>query len=170
MSLEYYVLLDKARLPELAARADALIVDAPGWSDVTTVELGQRADLAVIPTGCSTDYLRPATRLFHELVAGEVSQERIAVVINNVGTSREATFARGYLEQGGVPSATVIEPTLPTQPTFRERANGGQAASEVPHKGPRDAAVAVAAALIARGKALGSRQTAKPARFKAGTW
>jgi chromosome partitioning protein len=156
------------RLAEVARDGtDYVIVDAPGWSDRMTVELGERADLCVIPTACSADDLRPTVRLFHELVADGVAGERIAIVLNRVRTAAEARFARDFLMEAGM---TPNEAELPDQPTYRKGANGGQAASEVSHDGPRRDAQAVAAELIARAKMLGARAQqagVEPKRFVA---
>lgn len=157
------------RLGELAQDgADVVVADAPGWIDAALVTLAHRADLNVIPTSCSEDELRPAIRLYHDLVADGVPPARLCFLLNRVGTEAEAKRARTKIAEGEVPDGAVCRTELPELPIYRAGHDGGQAASEVSAKSPRDTAAAVAGELIER---LDKKQASTaPKRFTAKAW
>jgi chromosome partitioning protein len=107
---------------------DYLVVDAPGRSGDTTLELARSADLVVLPTGCSSDDLRPMARLANELTAGGVPRERIAVVLCRVSTLGEERDARAYIEESAL---RAVASSLPERPAYRVAQNRGFSVSEV---------------------------------------
>ena len=157
------------RLSELAHDgADVVVADAPGWIDAALVTLAHRAHMSIIPTSCSEDELRPAIRLYHDLVADGVDPARLCFLLNRVGTGAESKRARSKIAEGEVPESAVCRGELPELPIYRAGHDGGQAASEVSSKSPRDTAAALAAELIERMDKL--QPSAAPKRFTATTW
>ena len=95
---------------------DYLVVDGPGRASATTRELAESSDLVVLPSGCSSDDLRPAVRLANELVTSKVPRGQVIAILSRVGTAGEERDARVFLEQAGVP---VITGSLPERPAYR---------------------------------------------------
>ena len=147
------------RVPELARKAAVVVLDAPGLSDDVTVRVATAADLIVIPAAPSTDDLRPAMRLCHELAQCGIAPERIIIVLNRIRTDAEEKFARGYLEGGKLGA---LKDALADQPIYRKAGNVGNAITEVSSEGPRENARAVAAVLLAMAEKLSKVAKAKP--------
>jgi chromosome partitioning protein len=135
------------RIPELSQNFDYVVLDAPGWSDETTIELAGAADLVVIPTGCGTDDLRPTMRLVFELRQAGIDAQRIVVVLNRIRSGAEAKFARDYLQSGGL---SAVEASLQDRLVYSNAGNAGLAVTEVSAKGPKAEAQAVAKAILER--------------------
>lgn len=145
---------------------DYVLIDAPGWSDRTTIELGERADLCVLPSACSSDDLRPTVRLVHELVAGGVRADRIVIVLNRVRSKAEARDAREFLDAAELGGVTVLGEELPDQISYRRGADSGQAPSEVSQGDTGDVARAVAKSIIAKVRSLAAQKAKqRPRRF-----
>lgn len=92
---------------EMAGRPEVLVVDTPGWTDKTTLNLARKSNFMVVPTGPNPTYeLAPTVRLLHGLKAEGIESWRVGVVFSRFSAdakTREAEeeFARDYLKQAG---------------------------------------------------------------------
>jgi chromosome partitioning protein len=110
-----------------AAAVDVLVVDAPGWTDASTVWLAKGSQLTVIPTGAGIDDLNPTIRLMHELIAKEIPSWRLALALCRVQNASEAAFARSYLAEA---KYKAVKGELYERKSFRDLQNVGQAVTE----------------------------------------
>lgn len=111
-----------------ASALDYLILDGAARSTTITLEMARRSDLVVLPSGCSSDDLRPAVRLANELEVGGVPRERIVFALCRVGTPGEERDARAYILKAGFSS---VEGSLPERAAYRTAQNAGRAVTEV---------------------------------------
>jgi chromosome partitioning protein len=160
------VVVDPDRHPDFGVAAagggaDLVLVDAPGWSDETTLRLAALSDLTVLPTGASVADLRPTIRLLHELVAAGVGAERIVVPLYRVASATEIKFARGYLAEAGF---AAVEAVVRDMATYRTLQNQGRAASEAEGKLGQEARALVAEVLDALARRTRAR-SARPERY-----
>ena len=119
-----------------AAEVDVLVVDAPGWTDASTVFLAQGSQLTVLPTGASIDDLNPTIRLMHELKDRGLAEWRVAIALCRVHGDADATFARGYLRQA---SYAALKGELREKKAFADLQNAGRAVTEGPPALSREA-------------------------------
>jgi chromosome partitioning protein len=110
-----------------SADVDLLIFDAPAGANRQTLELAEISDVVVQPTGASTDDLRPAVLLFHELVRAGIPNERLVAAICRTMSDTEEAGARGYLQSAGY---EVLPGCIPERSTYREAQNRGAAITE----------------------------------------
>jgi len=92
---------------EQAGRCEVLVIDAPGWTDRSTLALARRSTFMVIPTGPNPTYeLAPTVRLLHGLKAEGVEAWRMGVVLSRFSEDetirgQEEDLARAYLKEAG---------------------------------------------------------------------
>lgn len=149
-----------------AANVDVLVVDAPGWADVSTLWLAQGSQLTVLPSGASVDDLNPTIRLMHELMNKEIADWRVAIALCRIHSDADAEFARSYLKQANYKA---LKGELREKRSLADLQNVGQAVTEGPGSVSREAVELVAsisAALErARKKQALERDNAGPARL-----
>lgn len=82
-----------------------LVVDAPGWTDRSTLNLARRSTCMVIPSGPNPTYeLAPTVRLLHGLKEEGVEAWRMGIVLNRFSEdetirAQEEELARAYLKE-----------------------------------------------------------------------
>ena len=137
--------------PSLAAaladsdEVDLLICDAPAGATRQTLELVEASDLVVQPTGASTDDLRPAVLLFHELVQAGVPNERLVTAICRTMSDSEEAAARAYVQSAGY---AVLPGSIPERSIYRQAQNRGAAITETRTRQLNERAEALIEALI----------------------
>lgn len=149
------------RIPELSATADYIVCDAPGWSDEITLQLAQAADLIVLPSGTATDDMRPAIRLFHELIAAGINRNQILIVLNRAQTEAQVREAADYLTD-----LIIVHEALPYQRAYERASSVGQSVTEVAG-GPGEKAKAIVDAIIKQAdRSASTAQKTAPRRFE----
>lgn len=131
-----------------AEECDACILDGRPHSSQQTLEIAHAADLAVIPTGQTTDDLRPAVTLAHSLADAGIGPERIAFALVKVTSSAaEQAAARAYL---GQTEYTVLGGFLPVSTAYGIAHDAGRAATETPFRTLNEKAGRLAQSVIDR--------------------
>ena len=97
--------------------AEYLIFDCPGWSDQHTAKIAEVADLLLLPTGPSSDDLRPLIRLVFDLEGIGIPTERIAVILQRIHTDAEERRARKYLQEAEV-ADRLLSNSIPDQTRY----------------------------------------------------
>jgi chromosome partitioning protein len=110
-----------------SGHAELLIIDAPARTSRATLEIAQRSDLIVQPTGASADDLRPAVLLFHELVKAGIPSDRLAAAICRVLNDTEDAAARAYIQAAGY---DVLDGSIFEHSGYRQAQNRGRAITE----------------------------------------
>ncbi len=127
---ERYDVVGYKTLAEALAAAgdvDLLIIDTPGGTNPTTLDIARASHLVVQPTGASADDLVPAVLTFHELIKGGVPKERLAAAVCRVLSPAEEVVVRAYLEHAGY---QVLAGAISERSAYREAQNRGQAITE----------------------------------------
>jgi chromosome partitioning protein len=106
---------------------DFLIIDGPARANRGTLEIAQRANLVVQPTGASLDDLEPAVLTFHELIKAGISKNKLAFALMRVGTQAEAADCRSYIKQSGF---YVLDGCVFEKPAYRLAQNKGLSITE----------------------------------------
>jgi chromosome partitioning protein len=70
----------------LKANYDYLIIDGPARVSEGTFKIAKNANLIIQPVRPSLDDLNPAIREFNDLLKAEIKKEKLALVINAVGS------------------------------------------------------------------------------------
>jgi chromosome partitioning protein len=110
---------------------DLLVVDAPGRTSRSTLEIAKDSNLVVQPTGASADDLRPAILTFHELVKEGVPKDRFAMAICRTLSDTEEGTVRAFVRDAGY---TVLPGAVPERIAYREAQNRGHAITETAAK------------------------------------
>src|SRR6185436_12940931 len=84
-----------------APKYDLTIIDGPARTSHATLEIAQKADLVVQPTGASRDDLIPAVKEFNALVKAGVSKKKLLFVLTRLSTAAEAKAIQAYLKNTG---------------------------------------------------------------------
>ena len=111
-----------------ANKYDLTIIDGPARTSHATLEIAQKADLVIQPTGASKDDLIPAAKEFNALVQAGVSKKKLLFVLNRFGTQAEIKAVKEYLKGGGY---SFCETYLLEKPSYRQAQNEGRAITEV---------------------------------------
>lgn len=129
--------------------ADILIVDGAPHASTDTVAIAKAADLLLIPTGLSLDDLEPTVTLANTLADRHaIPAARIAFALCKTGSSAaELAEARTYL---GKTRFAALEGEIPQKPAFSRAMDAGLSVIETPYKAPREQAMQVIQAAIAR--------------------
>lgn len=107
---------------------DLLIIDGPARASQGTLEIARAADFVVQPTGASLQDLRPAVKVFHDLVSnGKISRTKLAFALCRIGTEAEESATRDYVNQAGY---DVLKGCLYEKPSYRQAQNYGLAITE----------------------------------------
>jgi chromosome partitioning protein len=114
-----------------ANKYDLTIIDGPARTSHATLEIAQKADLVIQPTGASRDDLVPAVKEFNALKEAGISKKKLLFVLNHIGSSAEGEIAQNYLKDTGYfyLSAVLLEKI-----SFRSVQNEGKAITEVSYK------------------------------------
>ncbi|SFB46206.1 ParA family protein [Azotobacter beijerinckii] len=136
-----------------AGDADILIVDGAPHASAETVAIAKAAHLLLIPTGLSLDDLEPAVTLANTLAdQHSIPLERLAFVLCKTGSSTaELVEARTYL---GKTRFATLDGEIPQKPAFSRAMDAGLSVIETPYKAPREQALQVIQAAIARFETL----------------
>lgn len=136
-----------------AGDADIVIIDGAPHASSDTVEIATASHLLLIPTGLALDDLEPAVTLANTLADRHaIPAERIAFVLCKTGSSAaELVDARTYL---GKTRFITIDGAIPQKPAFSRAMDAGLSVVETPYKAPREQAVQVIEAAIARFQTL----------------
>lgn len=113
---------------------ELLIIDAPGRSDDTTLQIANQSHVVIVPTGAGLDDLYPTVLLLHELTAAGIPTERLSVALCRVLTASEEAEARTYITKAGY---AALDGALPERAAFRASHNQGLAIGEVIDAGDR---------------------------------
>lgn len=131
-----------------APRFDALILDGKPNASEQTIEIGQAADLIVIPTGQTVDDLHPGVVLAHSLRKKGISADRIVFAIfRTTGSARENQAAREYLGEAGY---AVLEGAVPVSTAYGSASDIGRAITETSFRSLNDKASRLAQNVIDR--------------------
>jgi chromosome partitioning protein len=84
-----------------AGAVDLLIVDAPGESNPSFLEIARAADGIIQPSRARLDDLNPAIRLFHELVRSGIGREKLALALYGLGSAASERDMRAYVARTG---------------------------------------------------------------------
>lgn len=128
-----------------AERFDLLIIDAPARISKGTLEIAEKAQLVVQPSGSSVDDLEPAILEFRGLMQEGIDPEKMVIAFNRMGTETEEANARRYVERAGF---AALDGCLLERPAYREAMNFGQAVTETRYSGLRSRADALFQALV----------------------
>lgn len=132
-----------------AGQADIVIVDGAPHASAETVEIARAADLLLIPTGLALDDLEPAVTLANTLTdRHDIPRERLAFALCKTGSSAaELEAAREYL---GKTRFATLAGAIPHKPAFSRAMDAGLSVIETPYRAPREQALEVVQAAIAR--------------------
>ena len=92
---------------EMLGRCDILVVDTPGWTDRSTLQLARKSTFMVIPTGPNPTFeLAETVKLLHGLSAEGIDLWRLGIVLSRFSAeekirSDEEALARAYLADAG---------------------------------------------------------------------
>jgi hypothetical protein len=100
---------------ELSALCNLLVIDAPGYADISTLELAERSDLLVLTTVTNLIELEPTVLLMRELMSHGIKQEK---------------EARGYLKAAKLEA---LEPSLGWFKATHDIATDGRTVTESPN-------------------------------------
>ena len=107
---------------------DLTIIDGPARTSHATLEIAQKADLVIQPSGPSLDDLVPAVKEFNALVKAGVRKDKLVFVLNRIATLSEASAAKEYLQKAGY---SVLETNLFEKSSYRQTQNQGLTITEV---------------------------------------
>ena len=147
-----------------------LVVDAPSWTDRSTLNLARRSTCMVIPSGPNPTYeLAPTVRLLHGLKEEGVEAWRMGIVLNRFSEdetirAQEEELARAYLKEAGY---VALDGCLSNSPVYGMALAEGLGLSEIDDTGlAKEASFTLAA--IEKGVQSAQRRHAKLAEQTAG--
>ncbi len=147
--------------PEIEARAfktlkklrknvsgyDLVVADTRGYADDLTEDVAEESDVVFLPTGTSTDDLRPTLGLARKLARHGIA-DKIVVVLSKIGRSeRQLDDAIGQIEDAGF---APLEVAWPQRDGFQVEFDEGRSGAESPNPHLRQLATWVEDALLAR--------------------
>jgi len=95
------------------------------------LEIAQKADLIIKPTGASRADLIPAVKEFNALVKAKINKKKLLFVLNHIGSKAESEIAQEYLKETGY---SYLPVALPEKVSFRSIQNEGKSITETPYK------------------------------------
>ena len=133
---------------------DLVVVDTRGLADGLTAEVAEESDIIFLPTGTSSDDLRPTLALARKL-ARKGNEKRIVLVLSRVGRSeRMLEEALSRIETEGF---SMLDAHWPQRDGFQAEFDAGRAGSESRNAYLRVAAEAVETAMLDKVSAAKSR-------------
>jgi len=133
---------------------DFVIADTRGLADDLTKELAEESDVVFLPTGTSSDDLRPTLALARKL-AKRGAEGRIVLVLSKVGRS-ETQLARA-IEAIAEAGFELLDEQWPLRDGFQGDLDAGRAGREARNPHLREAAERMEAALMKRAHAAKPR-------------
>lgn len=112
----------------LKANYDYLIIDGPARISKESLNMAHLANLIIQPVRPSLDDLNPAIREFNSLFKSGIKKDKLAFVINAVGSSAMEKATRDYLEQAGF---YIFPFALEEKVSYQEAQNQGLSISEI---------------------------------------
>jgi len=82
-----------------ASKYDLTIIDGPARTSHATLEIAQKADLVIQPTGASRDDLVPAVKEFNALKKAGIPPKKLLFVPMRLSTPTEAQLIQKYLKK-----------------------------------------------------------------------
>lgn len=125
---------------------DLVVVDTRGLADELTTEVSQESDIVFLPTGTSTDDLRPTLSLARRLSNNRKIGNKIVLVLSKVGRSeRLLEIAKETIADAGF---EVLDSIWPERDGFQADLDIGKAGSESHNPYLREAAQAIEADMM----------------------
>ena len=115
----------------LSAKYQLIIIDAPARTSQGTLEIAQKADLIIQPTGASRADLIPAVKEFNALVKAKINKKKLLFVLNHIGSKAESEIAQEYLKETGY---SYLPIALPEKVSFRSIQNEGKSITQISYK------------------------------------
>jgi chromosome partitioning protein len=134
---------------------DFVIADTRGLADDFTKELAEESDVVFLPTGTSSDDLRPTLALARKL-AKRGAEGRIVIVLAKVGRS-EAQIAKA-IESIAEAGFELLEEQWPLRDGFQGDLDAGRAGREARNPHLRETAERMEEALLKRAHAAKPRE------------
>ena len=135
--------------------ADIIIVDTRGLADDLTKEIAEESDLVFLPTGLSSDDLRPTLALARKL-AKRGAEGRLCLVLSRVGRSEpQMEAAMAAIEESGF---DFLKAPWPQRDGFQSDLDAGRAGRESRNPYLRAAAMEVEEAMM---KLLAGKKAAR---------
>lgn len=126
---------------------DLVVVDTRGHADDLTSDVAEESDVVFLPTGTSTDDLRPTLNLARRLAKHGIA-DKIVIVLSRIGRSeRQLDDAVGAIEDAGF---NALEVHWPQRDGFQGDLDEGLAGSESANSHLRQSAKWLEEALLAR--------------------
>jgi chromosome partitioning protein len=126
---------------------DFIVADTRGLADATSQELAQDSDVVFLPTGTSSDDLRPTLALARKL-AKHGAEGRIVIVLSKVGRSeKQLGHAIEAIEESGF---ELLVEHWPLRDGFQADLDAGRAGREAHNPYLREAAERMENALMKR--------------------
>jgi len=117
-----------------APKYDLLIIDGPARTSHATLEIAQKADLVIQPTGATRDDLIPAVKEFNALVKAGINKKKLLFVPTRLSSTTEAQIIQEYLKKTDYPCSPFY---LMEKTSYKQIQNEGKAVSEVIYKSLR---------------------------------
>ncbi|RHZ36197.1 ParA family protein [endosymbiont GvMRE of Glomus versiforme] len=115
-----------------ANKYDLTIIDGPARTSHATLEIAQKANLVIQPTGASRDDLIPAVKEFNALVKAEVSKKKLLFVLTRLSTPAEAKAIQNYLKNAGYHYSSFY---LMEKTSYKQAQNEGKSITETKYPG-----------------------------------
>jgi len=114
-----------------ANKYDLTIIDGPARTSHATLEIAQKADLVIQPTGASRDDLIPAVKEFNALVKAGVNKKKLIFALTRLSTPKEAKAIKDYLTDTGYKYS---ETYLYEKTSYKQTQNEGMSITETKYK------------------------------------
>ena len=115
----------------LTKQYDLIIIDGPARTSQATIEIAQKADLIIQPTGASRLDLVPAVKEFHALAKAKVKKDKLLFVLTRLATKAEAEASQEYLKVSGYHYSPIV---LFEKASYRQTQNEGKSITETRYK------------------------------------
>jgi len=115
----------------VAPKYDLTIIDGPARTSHATLEIAQKADLIIQPTGASRDDLIPAVKEFNALKKAGVKPKKLLFALTRLSTPKEAEAIKEYLADTGYNYSKVY---LYEKASYKQVQNEGGSIGEVKYK------------------------------------
>lgn len=110
---------------------DLTIIDGPARTSHATLEIAQKADLIIQPTGASRDDLVPAVKEFNALKKAGIKPKKLLFALTRLSTPKEAKVIKDYLADTGYKFS---EAYLYEKTSYKQVQNEGGSIGEVKYK------------------------------------
>lgn len=114
-----------------APKYDLTIIDGPARTSHATLEIAQKADLIIQPTGATRDDLVPAVKEFNALKKAGIPTKKLLFVPTRLSSATEAQIIQEYLKKTGYNCSPFY---LMEKTSYKQIQNEGKAVSEVIYK------------------------------------